>query len=55
MPYAGKPYHAFTPARITMDTLATVSGEPDLIRIDVEGAEWLVFNGMYSPVRNDCL
>ena len=31
---------------ITIDTLAKLYGEPDLIKIDVEGAEWFVFKGM---------
>lgn len=46
MPYNGKPYRETTATTITIDTLATIYGEPDLIKVDVEGAEWSVFNGM---------
>jgi len=46
MPYNGKPYRETVATTITIDTLATIYGEPDLIKIDVEGAEWLVFKGM---------
>ena len=46
MPYNGKPYRETVATTITIDTLATIYGEPDLIKIDVEGAEWSVFNGM---------
>ena len=40
MPYNGKPYREVTATTITVDTLAQRYGEPDLIKIDVEGAEW---------------
>jgi FkbM family methyltransferase len=46
MPYAGKPYRTIQANTITLDSLAAKYGEPDLIKIDVEGAEWSVFNGM---------
>jgi len=46
MPYAGKPYRTIKVNTITLDTLAATYGEPDLIKIDVEGAEWSVFKGM---------
>ena len=46
MPYAGKPYKVISATTITLDTLAKIYGEPDLIKVDVEGAEWSVFRGM---------
>ena len=46
MPYAGKPYRTVKSNTITLDSLAQTYGEPDLIKIDVEGAEWSVFKGM---------
>lgn len=46
MPYAGKPYRTIKATTITLDSLVTIYGEPDLIKIDVEGAEWSVFKGM---------
>lgn len=46
MPYAGKPFRTISANTITIDTLVELYGEPDLIKIDVEGAEWSVFKGM---------
>ncbi|CAB4178194.1 fkbM_fam, methyltransferase, FkbM family [uncultured Caudovirales phage] len=46
MPYNGKPYTVRSANTITIDALAGVYGEPDLIKIDVEGAEWSVLKGM---------
>lgn len=46
MPYAGKPYKIIKANTVTLDTLARLYGEPDLIKIDVEGAEWQVLRGM---------
>jgi len=46
MPYAGKEFREIEANTITIDKLAEIYGEPDLIKIDVEGAEWSVFNGM---------
>ena len=46
MPYAGKPYRTIKATTITLDSLVTIYGKPDLIKIDVEGAEWSVFKGM---------
>lgn len=46
LPYNGKPYRPIKAVTITLDRLAEIYGEPDLIKIDVEGAEWNVFNGM---------
>jgi FkbM family methyltransferase len=46
MPYVGKPFRTVTANTITIDRLAELYGAPDLIKIDVEGAEWSVFKGM---------
>ena len=46
MPYKGKPYRTIKATTITIDTLVKLYGKPDLIKIDVEGAEWTVFKGM---------
>ena len=46
MPYAGKPYRTVQATTITVDRLAQIYGAPDLIKVDVEGAEWNVFKGM---------
>ena len=48
MPYNGKPYRTIAATTITLDTLALKYGTPDLVKIDVEGAEWHVFKGMSS-------
>lgn len=46
MPYKGKDFRTIKANTITIDTLAKIYGNPDLIKIDVEGAEWFVFRGM---------
>lgn len=46
MPYAGKEYTIRKVNTITIDTLVGKYGVPNLIKIDVEGAEWAVFRGM---------
>lgn len=46
MPYKGKQFWTVEVDTITMDTLVKIYGEPDLIKVDVEGAEWSVFRGM---------
>lgn len=46
MPYNGKPFRTIKATTITIDKLAGIYGEPDLIKIDVEGAEWVVLRGM---------
>lgn len=46
MPYKGKQFWTVEVTTITLDTLVNLYGVPDLIKIDVEGAEWSVFNGM---------
>ena len=50
MPYAGKPYRTVQATTITLDTLALKYGQPNLIKIDVEGAEWSVFKGLTSKM-----
>lgn len=50
LPYAGKPYRTVAATTITLDTLALKYGVPDLIKIDVEGAEWSVFKGLSSKM-----
>lgn len=46
LPYAGKEFRVVKARTITVDTLASIYGEPDLIKVDVEGAEDFVFSGM---------
>lgn len=46
MPYKGKQFWTVEVQTITLDTLVTLYGKPDLIKVDVEGAEWSVFKGM---------
>lgn len=46
LPYYGKPYRTVSCTTITIDSLAQTFGAPDFIKIDVEGAEWVVFQGM---------
>lgn len=50
LPYAGKPYRTIAATTITIDELARIYGKPDLIKIDVEGAEWQVFKGLSSKM-----
>lgn len=50
LPYAGKPYRTIAANTITLDELARIYGTPDLIKIDVEGAEWQVFKGLSSKM-----
>jgi FkbM family methyltransferase len=46
MPYKGFRYRTINVNTITIDKLAELYGEPNLIKIDVEGAEWRVLKGM---------
>jgi FkbM family methyltransferase len=46
MPYAGKGFRTISANTITVDTLVKLYGVPDLMKIDVEGAEWSVFKGI---------
>lgn len=53
-PYAGKPYRTVTVTTVTIDALAAKYGDPDLIKIDVEGAEWKVLQGMNRKYGTLC-
>ena len=46
MPYSGKEFRTITVNTCTLDWLVEQYGKPDLIKIDVEGAEWVVLRGM---------
>ena len=46
MPYKGKAYRTIEATTCTVDWLVEQYGVPDLMKIDVEGAEWPVFRGM---------
>jgi FkbM family methyltransferase len=46
LPYHDKPFRTVKVNTTTIDLLAEKYGEPDLMKIDVEGAEWSVFKGM---------
>jgi FkbM family methyltransferase len=46
LPYAGKPFRTIAVNTITLDSLIERYGSPDLIKIDVEGAEWQVLKGL---------
>lgn len=46
MPYKGKSFRTISATTITIDSLVKLYGVPDLMKIDVEGAEWSVFRGM---------
>jgi FkbM family methyltransferase len=46
MPYNGKPFRTIQVSTITVDDLVERYGTPDIMKIDVEGAEWSVFKGM---------
>lgn len=48
MPYKGKQFWEIDVPTISISTLVKLYGEPDLIKIDVEGAEWEVFKGMWD-------
>lgn len=51
MPYNGKEFKTITANTITVDSLVDIYGVPDLIKIDVEGAEWSVFRGMTKKYK----
>jgi FkbM family methyltransferase len=46
LPYARKPFREIVANTVTIDTLVRIYGAFDLIKIDVEGAEWSVFRGI---------
>lgn len=49
MPYFGKKYREIKVNTCSIDWLVREYGNPDLIKIDVEGGEWDVFRGMTQP------
>lgn len=54
MPYAGKPFRSVKVNTVTLDFLVEIYGLPDLVKIDVEGAEDLVFAGMTCKPKKLC-
>jgi FkbM family methyltransferase len=46
MPYYGKEFRTISVNTCTVDWLVEKYGQPDLIKIDVEGAEWQVLRGI---------
>lgn len=54
MPYKGKEYREVDVVTITVDSLCRIYGTPDLIKVDVEGAEWGVFKGMTQRWATMC-
>ena len=55
MPYNGKEFRTITAVTCTMDWLIEQYGLPDLVKIDVEGAESQVLAGMTLKPKNICL
>lgn len=51
MPYKGKNFRTIQATTITVDSLVDIYGIPDLIKIDVEGAEWSVFRGITKKYK----
>lgn len=45
-PYKGKPYKTIKAYTVTLDSLIKTYGEPDLMKVDVEGAELSVLEGL---------
>lgn len=54
MPYAGKEFRTVLVPTLTMDTLIDKYGMPDLVKIDVEGAESTVFAGLTKKPAELC-
>lgn len=55
MPYNGKEFRTIKAVTCTMDWLIEQYGLPDLVKIDVEGAESLVLAGLTLKPKNICL
>lgn len=53
-PYNGKQYRTINALTCTIDWLVEKYGTPDLIKIDVEGAEWSVLHGMTKKYKDLC-
>lgn len=54
LPYNGKQYRTIKAVTCTIDWLVEKYGTPDLIKIDVEGAEWVVLRGMTKKYKDVC-
>jgi len=54
MPYAGKEYRTVYVPTLTLDTLIDKYGMPELVKIDVEGAESVVFAGLTKKPKELC-
>ncbi len=54
MPYYGKEFRTIGVNTITIDKIVNIYGIPDLIKIDVEGAETKVLNGMTKKNKTLC-
>lgn len=54
MPYAGKEFRTIQVPTMKLDTLITKYGLPDLLKIDVEGAESQVFKGLTAKPTKLC-
>jgi FkbM family methyltransferase len=52
--YKGKEYRTIYATTCTIDSLVEKYGLPDLVKIDVEGAETQVFNGMTCKPKKLC-
>lgn len=52
MPYNGKKFNTISVNTCTLDSLMDKYGNPDLVKIDVEGAESQVFAGLTKKPRN---
>lgn len=55
MPYNGKPYRTISAITCTLDWLIEQYGNPDLVKIDVEGAESQVLAGLTKKPKAICL
>lgn len=55
MPYNGKPYRTVSAITCTLDWLMEQYGNPDLIKIDVEGSESQVLTGLTKKPKAICL
>lgn len=55
MPYNGKPFRTISAVTCTLDWLIEQYGNPDLVKIDVEGAESIVLAGLTRKPKNICL
>jgi FkbM family methyltransferase len=54
MPYAGKPFRTIQVNTVTLDDLIEIYGLPELVKIDVEGAEDSVLAGLTKKPAELC-